>query len=248
MNDEQLLRYARHLMLADFDVAGQERLLAARALIIGAGGLGCPAAMYLASSGVGHITLVDFDAVELSNLQRQIGHASGDIGRPKVDSLADTLRALNPEVAVQAVNAAADEDSVAGWVQQADVVLDCSDNFATRFAINRACVKAGVPLVSAAAIRAEAQLSVFDPRRADSPCYRCLYDDNAQTPQSCAQNGVLAPLVGVLGAMQALEAVKLLSGYGEALVGRVQVFDARHAEWRGFKLARDPGCPVCGGR
>ena len=248
MNDQQLLRYARHLLLPSFDEPGQQRLLDASALVIGAGGLGCPAAMYLASSGVGRIVLVDFDRVELSNLQRQIGHATADLGRPKVDSLADTLRALNPEVAVEVVNAPADDGNLAGWLQGADVALDCSDNFATRFAINRACFAAGVPLVSAAAIRAEGQLSVFDPRRPDSPCYRCLYDDGAQAPQSCAQNGVLAPLVGVLGAMQALEAVKVLAGYGAPLVGRLQLYDARAGEWRSLRLPRDPGCPVCAGR
>ena len=248
MNDEELLRYSRHILLQDFDVAGQQSLLSARVLIVGAGGLGCPAAMYLASAGVGQMTLVDDDAVELSNLQRQIGHASADIGKPKVTSLAESLHALNPAVQVETLPQRLQADAMQALVEKADVVLDCSDNFATRFALNAACVKARKPLVSGAAVRAEGQLAVFDVRQPQSPCYRCLYsDDGSDTAANCAENGVLAPLVGVVGSLQAVEAIKVLSGFGDSSVGKLLVMDIKHNHWRQLTLKKDPACPVCSG-
>lgn len=247
LSDQQLLRYSRQIMLDGFDIAGQQALLGATVLVVGLGGLGCPAALYLASSGVGRLLLADHDRVDLSNLQRQIAHSTSDIGALKVESAAASLRALNPDVEVEVWAGRLQGKKLATWVEQADLVLDASDNFATRFAINAACVSARVPLVSAAAIRGEAQLTVFDSRRGDSPCYRCLYSESAEQDAACAQNGVLAPLVGMIGAAQALEAIKVLSGVGESLVGRLQVFDAWHMEWRELELPRDPACPVCGG-
>ena len=199
MNDEQLLRYSRQLMLPGVDVAGQEKLLAARVLVLGLGGLGCPAAMYLVAAGVGHLTLVDHDTVDLTNLQRQIAHTTASVGRFKVDSARDTLLALNPTITIETVAARLEGELLADLVKRHDAVLDCTDNFAIRFALNAACVAARVPLVSAAAIRLEAQISVFDPRQPDSPCYRCLYEEGTEADQSCAHNGVLAPLVGIVG-------------------------------------------------
>ena len=246
LTDKQLLRYSRQIMLDSFDVDGQLALLNASVLIVGMGGLGCPAAMYLASSGVGRLILADDDRVELSNLQRQIAHGTDNIGDAKVDSVAATLRALNPDLAVKAIEARLEGALLSDSVSGVDLVLDASDNFATRFAINAACFQHRVPLVSAAAIRSEGQITAFDPRRADSPCYRCLYSDDTEQDLSCASNGVIAPLTGIIGAAQALEAVKLLSGYGETLVGRLLMFDGKFMEWRELALARKPGCPVCG--
>jgi len=249
MNDNDLLRYSRHILLDGFDVDGQQKLCDATVLIVGLGGLGCPVALYLAASGVGHLVLADFDVVDISNLQRQIAHTEANIGVSKVESARRAVLAINSTVRITALNQALDADSLFGQVSQADVVIDCSDNFATRFAINAACVKAVKPLVSGAAIRAEGQVAVFDGGRADAPCYRCLYSDDVDGEQlACSEAGVLSPLVGVIGTMQALETVKLLSGFGTALRGKVQVFDAATAEWRQLKLAKDPGCPVCGGR
>jgi molybdopterin/thiamine biosynthesis adenylyltransferase len=245
MNDEQLLRYSRQLMLPGVDVAGQEKLLAARVLILGLGGLGCPAAMYLAAAGVGQLTLVDHDTVDLSNLQRQIAHTTASVGRFKVDSARDALQALNPSIAIETVAAKVEGEALAALVMRHDVVLDCTDNFAIRFALNAACVAARVPLVSAAAIRLEAQISVFDPRQPDSPCYRCLYEEDAEADQSCAHNGVLAPLVGVVGSLQALECLKLLAGLGTSLSGRLLLLDAARLEWRELRLRKNPDCPVC---
>ncbi|HED18191.1 MAG TPA: molybdopterin-synthase adenylyltransferase MoeB [Gammaproteobacteria bacterium] len=246
MDDQQLLRYSRQIMLPQIDAGGQQKLLDSHVLIIGAGGLGSPVAMYLASAGIGQITIADNDEVDLSNLQRQILHRHGDIGRPKVDSAKDTLAKLNPDIQVTPLNILIDRKALDKLVAQADLVVDASDNFATRFAINAACVETGTALVSGAAIRMEGQLSVFLPQRADSPCYRCLYSEGEEPDQTCAENGVLAPIVGVIGSLQALEAIKVLLDIGESLCGRLLVFDGLYHEWRSIKLSKDPDCPVCG--
>jgi adenylyltransferase/sulfurtransferase len=248
MNDAQLLRYSRQIMLPQIDVAGQEKLLASHVLIIGAGGLGSPAAMYLAAAGVGHLVIADHDRVELSNLQRQLLHHDSDIGRPKAASANDTLRAINPAVMVTPLAIRLQGLQLAEEVRQAHVVLDCSDNFDTRFAVNAACVRHKTPLVSGAAIRMEGQVTVFDAGKADNPCYHCLYRDGDDAEQTCAENGVLAPLVGIIGSLQALEALKVLLGLGNTLAGRLVVFDGLTHEWRTLKLQRDPECPTCGRR
>lgn len=245
LTDPQRARYSRQIILPQVGIEGQQRLLRARVLIIGAGGLGSPVAMYLAAAGVGHLVLVDYDRVDLSNLQRQILHATADLGRSKVASARDTLQGLNPEVRISTVEHQLEGDELLEQARAADLVVDASDNFETRFALNAACVAAGTPLVSGAAIRMEGQVSVFRP---GGPCYRCLYREDGELQQSCAENGVLAPLVGVIGTMQALEAVKILMGIGEDLSGRLLVFDGLTAEWRSLKLRRDPDCPVCGER
>ncbi len=245
MNDEQLLRYSRQIMLPDVDIEGQEKLLAARVLIIGLGGLGSPVAMYLAAAGVGHLILADFDAVDLTNLQRQIAHTSARIGVNKAVSAAQSLRELNPQVAIECIENVLDAENLAEQVARAEVVVDCTDNFATRFAINAACFSAKVPLVSGAAIRLEGQVAVFDARHETSPCYRCLYEEDSDDA-TCAANGVLAPLVGIIGAMQALETIKLICGFGTSLTGRLLLLDARHMQWREMKLPKDHRCPVCG--
>ncbi len=242
MNDEQLLRYSRQIMLPTVDVAGQQQLLDSRVLIIGAGGLGSPVAMYLAAAGVGELVLVDFDQVDLSNLQRQILHGSNDVGRPKVESAADTLAVLNPEVGVTAINRRLEGEALLAEVERADVVVDASDNFATRFAVNDACVAAKKPLVSGAAIRMEGQVSVFHNERPDSPCYRCLYRDEGELSQSCSENGVLAPVVGIIGTIQATETLKVLLDIGDTLDGRLLLLDAHTMEWRNMKLRKDPAC------
>ena len=245
MNDEQLLRYSRQIMLPDVDIEGQEKLLSAQVLIIGLGGLGSPVAMYLAAAGVGHLVLADFDAVDLTNLQRQIAHTNDRIGMNKSVSAAQALRELNPEVQIECIEQMLDADNLAVQVKSADVVVDCTDNFATRFAINAACVAAKVPLVSGAAIRLEGQIAVFDSREQNSPCYRCLYEEDGDD-LTCAANGVLAPLVGIIGSMQALECIKLICGFGSSLAGRLLLLDARYSQWRELKLPKDPECPVCG--
>ncbi len=245
MNDQQLLRYSRQIMLPDVDIDGQEKLLAARVLIIGLGGLGSPVAMYLAAAGVGHLVLADFDAVDLSNLQRQIAHTTDRIGQTKVESAAQTLRALNPDVQITCITEALDAESLALQISTVDVVVDCCDNFTTRFAVNAACVVAKVPLVSGAAIRLEGQIAVFDNRDPNCPCYRCLYDEDSEENTTCAANGVLSPLVGIIGSMQALEAIKLIVGFGKSLAGKLLVFDARYSQWRELKLPKDQECPVC---
>lgn len=247
MNDEQLLRYSRQIMLPDVDLDGQEKLLAARVLIIGLGGLGSPVALYLAAAGVGHLVLADFDAVDLTNLQRQIVHTNSRIGMNKAASAALSLRELNPEISVECIEQVLDADNLAAQVQLADVVVDCTDNFATRFAINAACVAAKVPLVSGAAIRLEGQVAVFDARSETNPCYRCLYEEDSDD-LTCAANGVLAPLVGIIGSMQALETIKLICGFGTGLAGRLLLLDARHLQWRELKLPKDSNCPVCAQR
>jgi molybdopterin/thiamine biosynthesis adenylyltransferase len=248
MDDQQLLRYSRQILLPQIGIEGQQQLLDARVLIVGAGGLGSAAALYLASAGVGHISIADHDKVELSNLQRQILHRHCDIGRSKVDSARDTLTGLNPDLQVTGLQARLDAEQLGALIGQVDLVIDGSDNFATRFAVNAACVQDQTPLVSGAAIRMEGQLAVFDPRRADSPCYRCLYKEGEELDQTCTDNGVLAPLVGVIGSLQALEAIKLLLDLGETLCGRLLLFDAMYSQWRSLKLRRDPACPVCGPR
>jgi molybdopterin-synthase adenylyltransferase len=244
MNDQQLLRYSRQIMLPDIDIEGQEKLLAAKVLVVGLGGLGSPVAMYLASAGVGHLILADFDKVDLTNLQRQIAHTTDRIGENKAQSVAKTLHELNPDIQITCIERMLDAESLLEQVKQVSVVVDCTDNFQTRFAINVACVAARVPLVSGAAIRLEGQITVFDFRKDISPCYACLYEENSDD-LTCAANGVLAPLVGVIGSMQALETIKLICGFGTSLAGRLLIFDARHLEWREIKLKKDQSCSVC---
>ncbi len=247
MNDQQLLRYSRHILLDDIGIEGQQRLLDAHALVIGAGGLGSPVALYLASAGIGTITLVDDDDVDLTNLQRQIMHTTERVGQPKALSGKTALAAINPDVEVIALIERADGARLAELVAAASVVLDCTDNFTTRHAINRACVAAKVPLVSGAAIRFDGQVSVFDARDAASPCYACLFPPDGRFDEiNCATMGVFAPLVGIIGAMQAAEALKLVAGIGVSLAGRLLLFDGRHAEWTSIGVARDAACAVCG--
>lgn len=248
MNDEQLLRYSRQLLLPGFDLEGQEKLLAAKVLVVGLGGLGCPVAMYLAAAGVGRLVLVDDDRVDLGNLQRQIAHTTARIGSNKAASACLTLQALNPDTEIEVLQERLAGERLAAVVAACDVVLDCSDNFRTRFALNRAAVTAGKPLVSGAAIRAEGQLSVFDSRLPGAPCYHCLYQESEELDASCSSNGVLAPLVGVIGSLQALECLKLLSGFGEVLTGRLLLFDAATLQFREMRLSQDPQCPVCSRR
>lgn len=247
MDDGQLLRYSRQILLPQLDIAGQQTLLDARALVIGAGGLGSPAALYLAAAGVGRLVIADPDRVEISNLQRQILHHLSDLGRPKVASATDTLAAINPDVRVTPIAERLLGDRLDEEVARADVVLDCSDNFETRFAVNAACVARSTPLVSGAAVRLEGQIAVFLPGRQDSPCYACLYQSGEEEDQTCSENGVLAPIVGIIGSLQALEALKVLLGLGETLCGRLVIFDGTVHDWRTLKLRRDPHCPVCGG-
>ncbi len=247
MTDDQLLRYSRHILLDEWGIEGQERVLRAHALVIGAGGLGSPAALYLGAAGVGQLTLVDPDQVDLTNLQRQIAHTTARVGQPKVASARAAVADINPEVSVQGIAARADAALLADLVPQADVVLDCTDNFTTRQAINAACVRHGKPLVSGAAIRLDGQVAVYDPRDPASPCYACLFPPDAVFEETqCATLGVLAPLVGIIGAMQAAEALKLLAGVGRSLAGRLLMLDARAMGWEQIQLARNPACPVCG--
>lgn len=247
MNDEQLLRYSRHILLPEIGVEGQEALLASRVLVVGAGGLGSPACMYLAAAGVGTIVLCDDDDVDLTNLQRQILHSQATVGRPKVESGRESLLRLNPLVNVETVRARLEGDALDAQVRIADVVLDCSDNFATRHAINRACARHRKPLVSGAAIRFDGQVSVFDLRRADSPCYHCLFPEGKDVEEvRCAVMGVFAPLTGIIGATQAAEALKLIVGCGVSLDGRLLLLDGLGMEWRSISLGRDPDCAVCG--
>jgi adenylyltransferase/sulfurtransferase len=244
MNDDQLLRYSRQIMLPQVDALGQQKLLESTVLIVGMGGLGSPAAMYLASAGVGHLLLADFDKVEISNLQRQIVHASADIGRDKVDSAYDRLKQLNPEINLTRFKHKLDDASLDDLVPQVDLVLDGCDNFDTRFAVNRACVKHHKPLVSGAAIRFEGQLSVFA-NDGNGPCYHCLYKEGGEEDMRCSENGVLAPVTGLIGSLQAIEAIKMLVGIGEPLVGRLLLVDALAMEFRTLKLKKDPDCGVC---
>lgn len=247
-DNDLVMRYSRQILLPQVDVEGQDKLLSSRVLVIGMGGLGTPVAMYLAGAGVGELIIADYDQVELSNLHRQVLHTAGDIGRPKVESAQDRMLAINPTIKVTPIAAALDADSLQQWVEQVTVVVDASDNFATRFAINAACVQARVPLVSGAAIRMEGQLSVYDSRDELSPCYRCLFSDEAAEEETCSQTGVLGPVVGAIGSLQALEVVKLIVGIGKPLVGRLLLFDGLQGEWQQVKLKRDPACPVCSSR
>ncbi|WP_026608777.1 HesA/MoeB/ThiF family protein [Methylocaldum szegediense] len=246
MDDHQLLRYSRQILLPQFDVEGQEKLLNSRALIIGLGGLGSPAAMYLAAAGVGNLVLNDYDVVDLSNLQRQIAHSTENVGEAKTASARKTLERLNPDVRVTEITDRLDGSQLEEAVAQADVVLDCSDNFVTRFAVNTACVKNRTPLISGAVIRFEGQLAVFTPGIENSPCYNCLYANHGELAESCAQSGILAPLPGIIGSLQALEAIKVLTGVGETLRGRLLLFDALRMEWHQMILKRNPKCPTCG--
>lgn len=249
MNDAELLRYSRHILLNEIGVAGQQAILDARVLIIGAGGLGSPVALYLAASGIGQLTICDGDQVDSSNLQRQIIHRDNAIGQNKAASAASSLLALNPQVNVTTIPLRLDGELLQQTVSTHDVVIDASDNFATRHAINRACVQHHKPLVSGAAVRFDGQISVFDMRLADSPCYHCLYPENNDADEvRCAENGVFSPLVGIIGATQAAEALKIISGAGKTLTGRLLLLDALDMQWRSIKLKRDPGCAVCGNR
>ena len=246
MTDEQLLRYSRHILLDDIGIDGQERILASHALVIGAGGLGSPALLYLAAAGVGEITLVDNDEVDLTNLQRQIVHTTGRVGLSKVESAAQAMRALNPEINIHPLRLRVDAAALDRLVPRVNVVLDCTDNYASRQAINAACVRHLRPLVTGAAIRFDAQLTVIDPRVQDSPCYACLFSPQADFEDAaCSTLGVLGPLVGMVGALQAAEALKLVAGMATALTGRLLLLEGRSMLWTRVNTARDPACPVC---
>jgi adenylyltransferase/sulfurtransferase len=246
LDDTELLRYSRQLLLPDFDIAGQERLKAGSVLVLGLGGLGCPAALYLAAAGVGRLVLADGDAVDSSNLQRQIAHGEADCGVNKAASAGSAIAALNSRVQVDVIPQRLDRDLLDTLVSTVDVAVDATDNYSSRFALNRACIAAHKPLVSAAAVRSEAQVAVFDPH-GGGPCYRCLYAEDADdSALSCSETGVLAPLVGVVGSLQAMEALKLLSGFGEIPRGRLLMLDLKAGDFRSLALARRPGCPDCG--
>lgn len=246
MNDEQKDRYGRHISLPQIGMAGQEKLLASHALIVGMGGLGSPVAMYLAASGVGKLTLADFDIVELSNLQRQIAHTSDRIGQLKTHSAQTACLDLNPTIEIATIDFALEEEDLQELVQSVDVVIEGSDNFPTRFAVNKACVKFKKPLVSGAAIRFDGQITVFRPEHPDSPCYHCLYKEGSDAAETCAATGVLAPLVGMVGSVQAMEAIKVLTGAGTTLESRLILFDGLAMEWNEIRLSKNPDCPVCG--
>ena len=247
MKDEQLLRFSRQIMLPTMDVAGQQELVDATVLIVGMGGLGCPAAMYLSAAGVGHLIIADDDTVEITNLQRQIAHEQSNLGESKVSSAEATLKGLNPDVRITQIKNRLEGDLLEQVVVSADVVVDASDNFNTRFAVNQSCLKNKKPLVSGAAIRMEGQIAVFDSGNPESPCYQCLYSECGDDDASCSQNGVMAPLVGIIGSVQAMETIKLITGIGNSLVGRLLLLDATAMQWREMKLPRDPSCPACGG-
>ena len=249
MTDDELLRYSRHILLDEIGIEGQQRIRAARALVIGAGGLGSPVALYLGSAGIGRLTLVDDDAVDLTNLQRQIAHTHDRIGQPKVASARAAVLGIAPALDVVAIAQRVDAAALAALVADAGVVVDCSDNFATRQAINAACVAAGVPLVAGAAIAFDGQLSTWDTRQAEAPCYACVFPPASPPPEArCATMGVFAPLVGIIGAMQAAEALKLVAGIGTSLAGKLQMLDARDMSWTTIRVPRDPACPVCASR
>ncbi len=249
MNDDQLLRYSRHILLNELGIEGQQRLLAAHALVIGAGGLGSPVALYLGTAGVGRITIIDHDTVDVTNLQRQIAHNLSRVGQPKAASAAQTIHAINPEVRVIALQERADASRLAELLADVDIVLDCSDNFATRHAVNAACVAQGKPLVSGAAIGFDGQISVYDTRDAAHPCYACIFPPEATFEETrCATMGVFAPLVGIIGTMQAAEALKMLARVGTSLAGRLQMLDARNMEWTEIRMQRNLACGVCASR
>lgn len=246
MNDNQLLRYSRHILLPQIEYEGQEKLTKSHALIVGAGGLGSPVALYLAAAGVGKLTICDFDSVDLTNLQRQILHTTQSVGTNKAVSAKQTIATINPEVLVETIQQKSTEAEFEQLVKNADVVIDCSDNFATRYALNRVCLAQKKLLVSGAAVRFEGQITVFDFRQDASPCYHCLFPDvGADQEMRCSENGVFAPLVGMIGTAQAAEALKLLMQIGESLQGRLLLLDALSMEWRTIKLARDPDCAIC---
>ncbi|HED32667.1 MAG TPA: molybdopterin-synthase adenylyltransferase MoeB [Gammaproteobacteria bacterium] len=246
MNDDQLLRYSRQILLPGFDHEGQQKLLDAHVLIMGLGGLGSPVAMYLAAAGVGKLTLVDFDDVDLSNLQRQIIHRTESLRQPKVESAADTIKQLNPLVETVCIRQKLNQQALQEQLASVDLLVDATDNFSSRFMINRACYNTHTPLVSGAAIRMEGQLSVFNFKNPDSPCYRCLYDEQTGgEDSSCSENGVMAPMVGIIGSLQAMEAIKLLTDYGETLTGKLLITDAMFQDWRSMTFKKDPSCPVC---
>lgn len=247
LNDAQLLRYSRHILLNELGVEGQEKLLAAKVMVVGAGGLGSPVALYLGSAGVGHITLIDDDVVDETNLQRQIAHNVARVGMPKALSARQAIAEINPDPVVEALVVRADASLLAERVAMADVVVDCTDNFGTRHAINRACVEAGKPLVSGAAIRMDGQLSVYDPRQPGTPCYACVFPESTAVEETrCATMGVFAPLVGIVGTLQAAETLKLLTGMGSRLVGRLLMIDGRDMAFHEIGLPRNPACAVCG--
>jgi molybdopterin/thiamine biosynthesis adenylyltransferase len=247
MTDDQLLRYSRHILLDALGIEGQQRLLVSHALVIGAGGLGSPVALYLGTAGVGRLTIVDHDSVDVTNLQRQIAHNLARVGQPKATSAQASIAAINPDVQVRPLIERADSARLDILVAEADVVLDCSDNFKTRHAVNAACVKHRKPLVAGAAIGFDGQISVYDTRQPDAPCYACLFPADATFEEAqCATMGVFAPLVGIIGTMQAAEALKLLAGIGNSLAGRLQMLDARTMEWNEIRMARQPHCGVCG--
>ena len=245
MNDEELLRYSRQIMLPEMDVNGQQKLIDSSVLIIGMGGLGCPAAMYLAAAGVGNITIADNDVFELTNLQRQIAHSQAILGELKVESAKRVLRGLNPNVSVTTIDKRLNGSALGNAIRKVDFVVDCCDNFETRFAINEFCLSFAKPLVSGTAIRMEGQVAVFDNRDINSPCYQCLYQD-VDKDESCSTNGVIAPVVGIIGSMQAMETIKLISEIGRPLVGRLLILDASTAQWREMRLLKDPDCKACG--
>lgn len=247
MNDAQLLRYSRHILLDEIGIEGQQQLLASHALIIGAGGLGSPVALYLGSAGVGHITVVDHDTVDATNLQRQIAHTTADVGKLKAQSIAEAIAAINPDIQVTVVVRRADAQLLSELVSEADVVLDCTDNFATRHAINKACVAHSTPLVSGAAIRFDGQVAVYDPSDAQSPCYACVFPESSLLEEAqCATMGVFAPLVGIIGSVQAAEALKVLAKVGQTLTGRLLMLDGRSMTWSDLRIPRDNACRVCG--
>jgi adenylyltransferase/sulfurtransferase len=245
MNDEELLRYSRQIMLPDIEIKGQERLLGATVLVVGLGGLGSPVAIYLAAAGVGHLVLVDFDEVDLSNLQRQIVHGTNDIGRLKVESAKDSIAELNPHTQVTTVSEKLDAESLSSLIDKVDIVVDGSDNFETRYVVNRLCVRKGKMLVSGAAVQLDGQVMVYDPTVPECPCYRCLYPNASDAQFNCAENGVAAPVVGIIGTVQAMETLKLIVGLGQSLAGHLLVFDAKNMEWRKLKLSRNPECETC---
>ena len=247
MNDQQLLRYSRHILLDEIGIEGQEKILAAHALVIGAGGLGSPVSYYLASAGVGKITLVDNDTIDLTNLQRQILHTTDRVGQSKAQSGKLTMAQINPEIEVVALQERVEGERLMELVSKASVVLDCTDNFNTRHAINRACVANRVPLVSGGAVMFDGQISVYDRRTDDAPCYSCLFPENEAFPEiHCSTMGVFAPLVGIIGSMQAAEALKLLAGVGQSLQGRLLMLNGRSMEWSSIGIGHNPECPVCG--
>jgi molybdopterin-synthase adenylyltransferase len=246
MDDQLLLRYSRQILLPEIDIEGQNRLVNSSVLLIGLGGLGSPAAMYLAAAGIGRLVLVDHDEVELSNLQRQIVHGTGDLNRKKVDSARERLLELNPSTVIETCNHKLEVDAYDELLPTVDAVVDATDNFEARFEINRHCVRHRKPLISGAAIRFEGQVTVFHPGQDESPCYRCLYSDESSVAETCTQNGVVAPLLGIIGSVQAMETIKVLLGIGTDLMGRLLLLDALAMEWQAMRFRRDPRCPECG--